>query len=84
MFDIKAERTAPLFNPIHLVLNSPEEVAKVYAIFNEPALTRALQLPDNAWERLRDINQAGGNPAFDPRPWNEALDKLFGRGVFKK
>jgi len=41
---MKVETAEQKFNPISIVLETPEEVAKFYAIFNNPEITEALNI----------------------------------------
>ena len=70
---MKVETIEPKFSPITIVLETPEEVAKIYAIFNHPEITEALNITKES-----DVIRASITKAFNEAwkfssPWYDKL-----------
>lgn len=72
----------PAFTPIQMLLESPEEVAAVFALLNHMMVSTAVGLggmEGAPWEALKAANEAAGNPEIDDRRRHEALEELLRR-----
>ena len=62
----------PKFTPITITLESEEEVAKMYAIFNYSTIVRSLNFGDIRCN-LRDANTKAGNNDINPDKYHRQL-----------
>ena len=66
------------FRPIYLELESIEDVAKVYAVFNDLRILEALGLNGGGIaSNIRAINGAAGNADFEARKWDKAISRVL-------
>ena len=68
------------FNPISIVLETPEEVAKFYAILNHPEITNALKI-DKTSDEIRASILSAFNDVYETSiPWyNKLVDAINGK-----
>lgn len=72
----------PTFKPLTIILETPEEVAKLFAIFNFMPITDALgwnpeAVQDEMYHKLETANEAAGNKPIDYEKWHGSLCKAF-------
>lgn len=77
---IQPQNTQPTFKPLTITLESPEEVAKIFAIFNFMPVTDALawspeNVLDEMYYKLETANKDAGNEPIDYAKWHQALCK---------
>lgn len=79
---MKAEpqKPKPAFNPIIITLETPEEVAAVFAAFNHTVIAGALghDYEDDYWSRsIRAANREAGNADIDHEALHSKLQALL-------
>lgn len=68
--------TKSRFTPITITLESPEEVAAVFAVLNNTRVAQAAGLPEKGWQLLKYANTAAGNDEIDYRERHQRLEDL--------
>ena len=61
-----------------MLLESPEEVAAIFALLNHITVSAAVGL-DDIGQALKEANAAAGNPEIDYRRRHKALEELLRR-----
>lgn len=77
---MKFSSAQPQFTPIQMLLESPEEVAAVFALLDHATVSAAVGLSGMEgapWEALKAANEAAGNPEIDYERRYEALEELL-------
>ena len=77
---MKIKTVEPKFNPISIVLETPEEVAKIYAILNHTGIIKALDIVEEANKIRGSISGAFNDVYETSMPWyNKLVDTINGK-----
>lgn len=75
---MKVETVEPKFNPISIVLETPEEVVKFYAILNSVKIINALEINKEAEKIRHSISKVIPNAyQLSMKWWNILDDRCF-------
>jgi len=74
---MKVETVEPKFNPISIVLETPEEVAKFYAILNNVKIIDSLEMSDEACKIRSSINKVMPNASPLAIKWWNLINNMM-------
>ena len=71
---MRVETVENKFNPISIVLETPEEVAKFYAILNHPTIVNSLKIDRESDEIRASISDVMPDAYKISKKWYQELD----------
>lgn len=77
---IEPQKPKSTFNPLVLTLETPEEVAALFALVNHGSLAAAVEIDregDTWYRQIKHANEAAGNPSIEYVGFHENLEQII-------